>query len=306
MAGRGRPKVEINEETFQRLRGEKRGYGDIAEDLGVSRKTLYSWRAAQDFQVDNTISDDQLQQVTAKVVAENDSVGVRLLQAYIEGEGLRVTRQRVQECLLEVDPLGAEARRHTKLKRRVYSVPGPHWYWHVDGNHKLIRYGLVIHGGIDGFSRTIVFLRCATNNRARTVCTLFRRAVQEFQWPMHVRGDHGGENVEVGTQMFLHRGIPDPEYVPQPGEHPPIPAFIGGSSKHNQRVERMWRDVTEKVSDTYRTLFAEWEEQGILDPDNLLHLYTLQYLFLPRINESLELFRRAWNLHPLRTVKKTS
>ena len=30
---------------------------------------------------------------------------------------------------------------------------------HIDGNHKLIRWGFVIHGGIDGFSRKIMYLR---------------------------------------------------------------------------------------------------------------------------------------------------
>ena len=35
--------------------------------------------------------------------------------------------------------------------RRSYSVPGPNFLWHIDGNHKLIKYRLVIHGGIDGF-----------------------------------------------------------------------------------------------------------------------------------------------------------
>jgi hypothetical protein len=71
--------------------------------------------------------------------------------------------------------------------------------------------------------------------------------VEEFQWPMHVRGDHGKENLEITTQtMLLHRGIPDPNYIPHAGEHPALPAFTCGSSKHNQHVEG--RDVTQKVS----------------------------------------------------------
>ena len=38
--------------------------------------------------------------------------------------------------------------------------------WHVDGNQKLIRYRLVIHGGIDGFLRLITYLKCSNNNTA--------------------------------------------------------------------------------------------------------------------------------------------
>ena len=35
--------------------------------------------------------------------------------------------------------------------------------------HKLIRWRIVTHGAIDGYSRVIVYLQCATNNRATTV-----------------------------------------------------------------------------------------------------------------------------------------
>lgn len=44
--------------------------------------------------------------------------------------------------------------------------------WRVDGNHKLIRWRIVAHGGIDGYSSTIVFLECADNNCASTVLQL--------------------------------------------------------------------------------------------------------------------------------------
>ena len=46
-----------------------------------------------------------------------------------------------------------------RLYRRVYSVPGSNYLWHIDGNHKMICYRLVVHGGIDGFSRLITYLK---------------------------------------------------------------------------------------------------------------------------------------------------
>ena len=55
------------------------------------------------------------------------------------------------------------------ITRRVYSVRGPNSLWHIDGLHCLIRWRFVIHGGIDGFSRLIVYLSCATKNSAATV-----------------------------------------------------------------------------------------------------------------------------------------
>ena len=79
---------------------------------------------------------------------------------------------------------------------------------HIDGNHKLIRWRFVSHGGIDGFSRTIVYLTCSDNNRSSTVFSLFVSTANQFHLPRRVRCDHGTENVTVtstGLTMQLLR-----------------------------------------------------------------------------------------------------
>ena len=43
------------------------------------------------------------------------------------------------------------------------------------------------------------------------------------------------------------------------------------------------------------------EENGILDPVNEADLFCLHYVFIPRINRSLQAFSRAWQHHPLST-----
>lgn len=44
---------------------------------------------------------------------------------------------------------------------------------YTDGNHKLIRWRMVVHGGIDGYTRMIIYLGCSTNNQATTVYRLY-------------------------------------------------------------------------------------------------------------------------------------
>ena len=56
---------------------------------------------------------------------------------------------------------------------------------------------MVIHAGIDGFSRLITYIKCANNNLATTVLQEFLRGVSVFGLPDSVRTDHGGENVDV-------------------------------------------------------------------------------------------------------------
>ena len=55
----------------------------------------------------------------------------------------------------------------------------------------------MVHGGIDGFSRLIVFLQCSSNNKSSTVLHAFRSGVQQYGLPQRIRSDRGGENVEV-------------------------------------------------------------------------------------------------------------
>ena len=79
---------------------------------------------------------------------------------------------------MRVDPNGVRPRLSQVLHRRKYLVPGPNSLWHVDGYHKLIRRGqIVVHGGIDGFSRLIVHLHAATNKQSETILRNFLQSV---------------------------------------------------------------------------------------------------------------------------------
>ena len=76
---------------------------------------------------------------------------------HIRSKGLRVQRHRVRASIKRVNQLGHAVRHQgkEKTKRRSYTVSRPNALWHVDGHHKLIAWGIVVHGCIDGFSRTV-------------------------------------------------------------------------------------------------------------------------------------------------------
>jgi hypothetical protein len=79
--------------------------------------------------------------------------------------------------------------------------------------------------------------------------------------------------------------------------------FLPGKSTHNQRIERLWRDVFSGCLSLFYGLFLTMEEEGILDRENDTHIWCLHYVFLPISNEHIRNWRDAWILHPIRTER---
>ena len=150
----------------------------------------------------SSITDEELDTIVQAFSEQHGShVGCSIVNGHLRSLGLRLQRQRVRESIARVDPTNAHLRWAITVSRRAYSVPRPNSLWHIDGHHSLINWSFVIHGGIDGYSRLIVYLKCSTNNRSETVEQRFISAVDQYQWPSRVRSDHGGENSRVWQLM---------------------------------------------------------------------------------------------------------
>ena len=256
---------------------------------GISRSTLY--RRIQGFRIDpntyNDMSPSELDDILRNIKADHPNIGEVILKGHLLHMGIRVPRAQLRSSIHRVDHANTVSRQSTVIRRRIYSVAHPNSVWHIDGNHKMIRWRLVVHAGVDGFSRSVVFIKCANNNCASTVLDAFTNGESTYGTPECVRSDHGGENVMVWRHMReTHRNSS---------------CVLTGRSTHNERVERLWRDVTRCVSSSFIDLFNALEADGVLDPCNEVDIFCLHYVFLPRINKSLSDFQGSWNNHPLST-----
>ena len=183
---------------------------------------------------------------------------------------------------------GIQTKRPTNISKFKLFILKPDFNCrHIDGDHKLITpYRFVLHGGIDGYSRLIVYLEASTNNRASTVLRLFEDAVAQYNLPSRVRCDFGLENIDVARLMLETRGV-------NRG------SVLTGPSVRNQRIERLWREVNRIIVSRFLNIFLFLETNGHFDPDNEVHLLSLHIVYQPLINSVIEHFKQQWNNHPL-------
>ena len=84
-----------------------------------------------------------------QAMAADIQCGYRQMQGHLTAQGIRVQQGRVRESQRRVDPGGCIMRRLSSINCRVYRVNGPLAQWHIDGNHKLIRWVKNVFGAVN-------------------------------------------------------------------------------------------------------------------------------------------------------------
>ncbi|KAF3859014.1 hypothetical protein F7725_021413 [Dissostichus mawsoni] len=152
----GRPQYRITAEQISHCVSIGMTWSRIASCFGISRRTLHRHRQTLGVEPLSyaVLSNQDLDSIVTNIQQNTPNA-----LGSLRSRGLRVQHWRVRQSLHQVDPIGRSFRRRHAIRRRVYSVQVPNQLWHFDGNHKLVRWRMVFHGCVDGFSRTIVYFQ---------------------------------------------------------------------------------------------------------------------------------------------------
>lgn len=294
----GRKKIGITREQIKHLRSLNFSWKKIAQLLNISLSTLKRRKNELFLLSDrpnefSDITEERLDRIYQELCSVIPNMGRRRFIGALRARGLKIQRDRVMDYIRRVDPLGTSLRWRTVIPRRKYYVPMPNSLWHIDSSHKLVQFKLVCHVCIDGKSRLLLYVHICNNNRADTVLSLFKNAVKKWGLPSRVRSDHGMENYFVAKFMLKNRG----------GSRGSI---ITGSSVHNSRVERIHRDIYSSVLCFYSVIFNQLMDDNLLNTLSDLQLHCLHYVYIPRIQNSLNELVDQLNNRPMSTEQNLS
>ena len=120
--------------------------------------------------------------------------------------GETILREILKESMHCISEVGIQSRRKGRLKSRIHNVKGAYQLWHIDTDHKLLKWYLIIFGTIDGYIRLPVSLQFISNNKASTVLACFIKGVHTYGLTSKVSSDKGRENVLVADYLIKERG----------------------------------------------------------------------------------------------------
>ena len=141
----GRPKFNIRREHLEFLVEHRFNNPIIAGILGVSLRTIEGRQ--QEYGIrqrspSSTISNQDLDNIIDNILVDFPETGYTRMTGFLRSRGVVVQQSRIGEAMRRVNPEGTMlcALRLHVSHIRSYQISTPLALWHIDGNHKLIRY----------------------------------------------------------------------------------------------------------------------------------------------------------------------
>ncbi|KAI9319540.1 hypothetical protein BDR26DRAFT_884821 [Obelidium mucronatum] len=171
------------------------------------------------------------------------SAGYRTLTHWLHvDQQVPIARDRVLQLLKEIEPGLIQDRKRRRLKRLNYTGKGPWEMCSFDQHDKFRFYGLFLHGGIDCYSRYLMWLKVwRTNRQSALVAFWYLSACWEYGSGdgifRETISDRGCENVRLGRlQTDMRHELNTGSVIDDNSSY----HLVVQDSRLNQKMESYW------------------------------------------------------------------
>ena len=129
----------------------QRAVGSILKIKNSSIRNCQCFKAIRDYNINykrfSDASEAEIRQAVEVISRSHPNAGESIVMGHLRARGFHVQRSRVRSAIHHNNPNGPMSRFHPPIRRRVYSVPCPNYVWHIDGNHRLVRWRMDLLSG---------------------------------------------------------------------------------------------------------------------------------------------------------------
>ena len=295
---------------------------EVGDRLDFSKTKLQTWRQQAKYDErdpERKLNEVDLADVGLDVVVKEEhgkspASGAVMMVGALRARGMCLTRDRVENSLKRVDPAGNERRENAvKRKRKNIDVKEARKLVSGDGHEKL-PWGIYIYGFVCVATRRIRMMQVTDTKDSRLLLHYFRKMCDTHGVPVCIRLDRGIEFTAIIRYMLCRRGAQnldaddENDFVAACQQYDDEddqaqlyanrhvskwPAVITGPSRANVRIERLWRDIREKICDVYRALNKRLEEDNLIPIQGALNeeqLFALRYSAMTIIQSDVNTF----------------
>ncbi|KAF8308853.1 uncharacterized protein EI90DRAFT_2959957 [Cantharellus anzutake] len=232
--------------------------------------------------------------------------GVRLTHAKIAMEtGVHLRQEHVREIMQQFELEGFEKREPCgkKIRRHPIISVGPGAEWSGDGHDKLKKIGFSIYGIRDIAPGKWLKLKLLPDNRLKeTIAYVYLELVEELGGmylapQVQLMTDHGSETTLMCAYGHTLREFFYPELN---SDELPVHHFT--SSTCNIVIERGWLRLCEDFGDNMVLVFRQGEQEGIYNPENLVHYALCRWLWSFFLTQELDKWRLEQNAFRVRKL----
>ena len=128
----------------------------LAGLLGIHRNTLrYKLRGLGLQKRFSSLTDTDLDRIIKIYKRHHPTSGLHYTTGFLRCHVLQIQWEHICKSLRHIDGLGQTLWQHDTITRRTYISQMSNAVWHLDGLHRLIQYGFVIHGTVDGHDHVV-------------------------------------------------------------------------------------------------------------------------------------------------------